>query len=413
MRVTAKVPYLVLSVALAGCSVFDPDLLPPEKEPEVDAGAGACGRQPPSQPETSDSGEEVDLMLFALRGVVLDQRGTGRSWAEIGYDLDCYITNSARDTIPDRQECVPPNALPPPEGGFTIDDPPEPLSLDGQEGIDNVFGNDFYPLVEASVSLLLDAEYPDRPPEEKTFEYIANEAQEAGKGTLLIGVEGWNGQLNDRRMTVWIAQAVGGTPCTEKDAVEFNEGFELVYTDSGEPAPPPQWDGNDCWWLRSDAFVAGSSPPQLRIMDDLAYMNNGTAVLKLADRQPIDFFAGPVGARTILTGAVSTSAIDGDISDLSSIRLVNNLVAGRWALSDLTQSATHVGTCGAAQVFLTQRLDSLADLRSNANDPHALDQPCNAISMGVRFDEGVRGFLAGSDPADSSVPGPALPEYCD
>jgi hypothetical protein len=412
MRVTVKVPYLVLAVVLAGCSVFDPDLLPPQKE---DAGTppGTCGRQPPPPP-MDVPGSSVDTMVFALRGVVLDQQGVGRSWAEIGYDLDCYTTNAAADVIPDRHECVPPRALPPPEGGFTVSDPPEPLPLDGQEGIDNVFGDRFYRFVEGAVSPLLGAEYPDRPAAERTFEYIANEAQEAGKGTLLIGVDDWNGQLNDRRMTVWIAQAVGGTPCTEKDAVEFNEEFELVYTDSGEPAPPPQWDGNDCWWLRSDAFVAGSNPPQLRIMDDLAYMANGTAVLKLADRQPIEFFAGPVGARTILTGAVSTSVLDGDITDLSSLRLVNNLVAGRWALTDLTQSATHVGTCGPAQVFLTQQLDSMADVRSNPGDPHALDQACNAISMGVRFEEGVQGFLArGADPADSRSPGPPLPEHCD
>jgi hypothetical protein len=417
MRVTAKVSYLVLSVALAGCAVFDPDLLPAQKEDPGTPPEATCGRQPPPQPATSDPGEDVGFMLFAMRGVVLDQRGVGRSWSEIGYDLDCYITNNARDVIPDRQECVPPNALPPPEGGFTVDMPPEPLSLDGVDGIDNVFGDKFYPLVEASVNQTLQDYFG----ENRTFESVANEAQEAGKGTLLLGVEHWNGQLNDRRMTVWIAQAAGGTPCSEKDLVEFNEEFELVYIADPETlAPPPQWDGNDCWWLRSDAFIQGSMPPQLRIMDDLAYMAQvnidgqprGQAVMKIQDREPIEFFAGPVGARTILTGAVSTAVIEGDLSDLSSVKLVNNIVAGRWQLTDLTQSATHVGVCGSAQWVLQNQLDSMADVRSNASDPHALDQPCNAISMGVRFEEGVRGQLAGMDPADSRATGAPLPVLC-
>jgi hypothetical protein len=419
MRVTVKVPCLVLAVVLAGCSVFDPDLLP-RKDEVTPPPPGQCGRQPPPPPPaTDDPGDDVELMVFALRGVVLDQQGAGRSWSEIGYDLDCYTTSHPTNVIPDRHECVPPRALPPPEGGFTVDNPPDPLSLDGVEGIDNVFGDQFYALVEASVARVLE-DYFGEP---KSFEAAANEAQLAGKGTVLIGVEGWNGQLNDRRMTVWIAQAVAGTPCTEKDLVELNEEFDLVYVGTDDPAPPPAWEGDDCWWLRDDAFVTQSNPPQLRIIDDLGYMRDGVAVMKLQDRQPIDFFAGPVGARTILTGAVSTSVFrgenpteqnpHGDLSDPWSIRLARNIVAGRWHLNDLTLSATHVGVCDAQQSFLQGQLDRMADLRSNPNDPHALDQPCNAISMGVRFDEGVPGRLANGTPEDSRKAGPPLPILCD
>jgi hypothetical protein len=404
MRVTVKVPCLVLAVVLAGCSVFDPDLLPPQKEPEGDAGPGpsTCGRRWPAAPSGTETGD-VGLLVFAMRGIVLDQRGPGRSWSEIGYDLDCYNTQTSRDAVTEGQECVPRNALPPPEGGYTEGNPPSPLSTDGVEGIDNVFGDKFYPLVDTTVDTTQGVD----------FEEEANAAQALGHGTLLIGVEGWNGQEDDRRLTAWIAQAAAGTPCTEVPLVQFNAQNELVYIAGGQPAPPPAWDGNDCWWIRHDAFAAGSSPPTLSIVDDLAYIAGRTAVVRLPDRQPIQFFAGPVGARVLLTSAVTTATVEGDLSDLSTVRLANNVVAGRWSTVDLSQSATYAGICGLAQNLLTSQLDGMADLRSNPAVDHALDQPCDAISLGVRFEEGVPGRLAhGDDPADSMAIGTPLVDHC-
>jgi hypothetical protein len=200
----------------------------------VDAGLEppTCGREPPEPPDGVPPGVDVGPLLFAIRGVVLDQHGMAHSWSDTGYDLDCFITNSPRDVLPDQAECVPPNALPPPIGGFTVDEPPEPLSLDGQEGIDNVFGDKFYSLLASVIADELAGAYPDWDDEDGarplTLENVVREEQLGGKGTLLVGFEGWNGQFEDPQMTAWIAQAVGGTPCTQKDLVEFNRSRQSI-----------------------------------------------------------------------------------------------------------------------------------------------------------------------------------------
>jgi hypothetical protein len=414
--------FLCSSLVLAflpACQVFDPDLLPPSDEVETDSGPGpvpSCGRTPPARPDESDPGETMPPMIFAMRDVVLEQSGPGRSWREIGYDLDCYNTRVVTDAVEDGHECVPPTVLAGmPEGGFTIEEPPN-VPLDGSEGIDNVFGDVFFNFVDRTViqAGLLE--------EGQTFEGEARAAQLAGKGTLLVGVEGWNGQANDRNMTAWIAQAAGGTPCDYVGSVEFNEAFELVCTEItgectevGEAAPPPAWEGNDCWWIREDAFVTNSTPPEMKIQDTTAYMADGVAVVRIPPREELLFFAGTVGARVLLTNAVTTAVVEGIGGDPSDLRLVNNIVAGRWATNDLTQSGRHVGVCpGPTQRVLTDQLDGIADVRSDPNDPHGLDLECNAISMGVRFEEGMLGTLAvGETPGESRAPGAALPDYCE
>jgi hypothetical protein len=197
--------------------------------------------------------------------------------------------------------------------------------------------------------------------------------------------------------------------------VEFDsEEGKLVMISDGSDAPPPAWQGDDCWWLRDDAFVSGSD--ELAQFDDVAYMADGVSVISLQPRVPMKFFAGPVGANVVLTGAVSTAELDGDLSDPSSLKLVNATVAGRWANNELTESGRHVSVCPGSneQNTLTGVLDQRADVRSNPGDTPSLNQRCNAISMGVTFAEGIQGKLAnGDDPADNRVDAPPLPDWCD
>jgi hypothetical protein len=444
MRATTN---LLLSFALVlgpsvGCDVFDPDLLPTQEQDsgvQQDTGNGVgseCTNREPDRPAASDpAADDVpEFLLFAVRDVVLDQGGG--VWTEIGYNLDCFNTTSSLAAVTDGHECVPPREHDrAPADGWTEERPPN-VPLDGDQGIDNVFGDQFFPFVESSLETLSapGGTRSELPFDEEgvTFQSIAREEQEAGRGTLLIGVSDWNGALNDTRMTVWIAQAAGGTPCEYVEHVHFNEEHLLVmnedYEGDGElgpfdPAPPPAWEGNDCWWLRNDAFVPQSNPPELAQEDDLAYMTGGTAVIRLRDREAIQFFAGPVGARVIMTGAVSTAQLEGSLDDIPNLKLANSIVAGRWALNDLTQSGRHVGICPGSteQSLLTTMLNRQADIRSNPNDPPSLDQACNAISMGVRFEEGIQGklvadYLAGDSAgrvAASRAEGAPLPDFCD
>jgi hypothetical protein len=104
----------------------------------------------------------------------------------------------------------------------------------------------------------------------------------------------------------------------------------------------------------------------MKIQDTTAYMADGVAVVRIPPREELLFFAGTVGARVLLTNAVTTAVVEGIGGDPSDLRLVNNIVAGRWATNDLTQSGRHVGVCpGPTQRVLTDQLDGIADVRSD------------------------------------------------
>jgi hypothetical protein len=374
------------------------------------------GHSPPERPPESDPGEPLGTLVFALHDVVLNQQGNG-AWTRIGYDLDFYNTVSSESAVTHGHECVPPrehNRAP--AGGWTETQPPN-VPLDGEEGIDNVFGDQFFPFVESALETLSSSSHPELPFDEEgvTFESITREDQNAGRGTLLLSLQGWNGQANDRTVTAAVAYAAAGTPCANLDDVEFDEETnQLVLSSDGTtPAPAPAWDGADCFWVRSDSFIPESQPPELGQEDDLAYVADGTLVMRLRDRDVIQLFAGPVGARIIFTGAVLTARIEG--IGTASPWIEDITIAGRWALHDLAQGGRHFGICPGSteQSLMTTMLDRQADLRTNPNDPHTLDQACNAISLGLLFENGTPASLAGGDDlADSAVQGEPLPDFC-
>ncbi|MFW6088011.1 MAG: hypothetical protein ACODAG_12450 [Myxococcota bacterium] len=356
-----------------------------------------CGAQPAPRPDVEDSADE-DRVLFAIRDIVLDQDDPG----SIGYDLDCFDTDSQEAAQQGETQCFPPSG-----GG---------VPTDGPNGVDNVFGDDFYPLVGAALSineigkLLVDENDPDV---ELTFEEKANQVQASGRGTLLVIIDGWNGTLNDPSMTASIAQAAYGTPCADDMGTppenlvwmpHEGESGTLMIDDGGEmvEAPPPAWDGNDCWWIREDAFVTASD--EFEISDDQAYVNEGEAVIDIPPRKTIQFFAGPVGVEVKLTGAVSTAIVSDDFDALTDMT-----VAGRWARDDLRSTGENLGVCQFCSTMetLDNSLLSESDVRSNPDDDPSPNLECNAISMGVRFETGVRGTYV--DRAE----GPVLPNPCE
>jgi hypothetical protein len=328
---------------VAGCVVYDPGL--------VTQGNG-CGRHQPARP-TIDDTSEPGVVSFGLRDVVLDQ---GAMWREIGYDLDCRNSTPTNPLT----ECTVGGAVPP----------------DGVEGIDNQFGAVFYPLV-ASVVMGLE----DR----------ARMAQMEGRGLPILRISGWNGTRNDPVIDISITAAVfstafaGDTPPT----IVIN-GPDDQTLPGGGAVPAPIWDGNDWTWVRSDSFLGGDVEQPL-VRDPQAYIVDGVLVASLPERVDIVFPTDTVGVLVRLTGAVATGRLSDDGTQLEEV-----VVAGRWAITDLLDTAENIGVCrGDVQYgILETQLHRVADLRTRPTSPGDPVIACDALSIGVRF-TGYRMRIAG------------------
>lgn len=338
---------LAVSASIAGCQVYDPGLLE-----RADSGP-VTSRQPPPRPVMEDSGDQE--LAFGMRMVVMDQ---GNEWAAYGYDVDETVTTGTNRVA----QCTPPNRPAPP--------------VDGDEGVDNVFGSAFFPLVLATT--------PD-------LEQSSRRAQEEGH-LPVVRVLGWNGQPDDPRVDLSIMQAV----------------FTAPGGDETEPPPVPadpttvrpRWDGRDWSWVRDDVFLEGDITRPL-IRDDNAYVAGNVIVARLPSRVDIVFPADRYGVLVRLTDAVVTGRISEDRTGVEDV-----IVSGRWSINDLLGTARNIGVCPGERDYdlLVGQLDIIADVRS---DPSSGGEgvSCDAISIGVGF-VGSRLRVAGV------VEGIALRDLC-
>lgn len=327
---------LLATLLVAGCKVYDPSLLE----------GGQCeGRRPPPRPMVADGNDTAEV-YFGLRDVVLDQQADGL-WARVGFNLDGYCTGS-----PDWENGCQPIARARPQA-------------DGDDGIDNTFGKELFPLVDSVVPGLNET---------------ARMSQLKGVGLPILRVRGWNGTRNDPRIHVTITQAVGSVAGNDDgskpDVVFENHEPRLP---NGEPAPEPLWDGNDYTWVRSDTFLAGN-PDDPLVYDNNAYVADGVFVMHLPDRVEILFPADDVGVMVRLTGGIATGRLSED-----GMRLEDVVVAGRWSIIDLLRTAENVGLCmGTPQyAVLRSRLEAVADVTSEVDPGPGAE--CDAISIGVGF----------------------------
>lgn len=355
-----------LALACAGCQFYDPALL----DAAVDAGGidgGPCAlRRPPARPTGADAPDQEEL-VFSLKEVVLDQGG--EAWRDIGYDVDGLCSVPPEPVV----ECVPPSRTADPE-------------VDGNNGIDNVFGHLLFPLVEVTV--------PD-------LEVTARAAQEEGIGNPVLRLRGWNGADDDPHVEVVISQAVFGTPgdgTPAPPAVTVGpDGPRLP--DGGTP-PPPAWMGDDWFWVRDDTFFMGDEAQPL-VRDDNAYVAGRVLVITLPDRIDVIFTAETEGLLVRLTDARASGRISADGTMLEDVT-----VAGRWSVLDLLMTASAIGVCpgSAEHRILVSQLERIADVRSTPGTGGA-GVACDAVSLGVEF-TGYRAHWAGLAPA------PPLPNLC-
>jgi hypothetical protein len=350
---------------LAACSVYDPALVQPRDAgpPDMPVVRRDAGRtdlaKPPPRPTIPDSGDQETV--FALKDVRLDQGST--DWASIGFDVDDRLT-----TLDDLDvECVPP------------DDSAEP-ELDGDDGIDNAFGHFVYPLIDVVLP---------------TLEMDFRRSQTLGNGTLITRMTGWNGQDDDPRVNVVIAQSAFGTSAPAADVDPATGQLR-----AGGAAPAPLWAGDDTFFVRSDAFVAGNEE-RPRIEDSNAYVSGRKVVLALPAGTEILFLANARSVKVSFTSAVVVGTLSPDAS-----RLERVIVAGRWATSAMLEASGPIGICegsGEWDIF-ANALDQRADVRAVAGSG-GVGVACDAVSLGVTF-EGYRAAWGGLAPA------PAAPDCC-
>lgn len=372
----AKIVALSASVSLLGCSVLDPSLIAVDAG-SVDSGPGDAGvdadsgatvmdgcedgsRRPPPRPSGPDGdGPEI---VFGLKEVRLIQMGD--AWRDIGFNLDGLCSVPPAPIV----ECLPP-AYP----------DAEPL-IDGNQGVDNAFGAELTPLIDLVFPDLADA---------------ARESAEEGVGVVLFRIRGWNGEANDPRVDVTVAQSVAGTAGSAVDDtppdVEFRDF--VAYPPGGmEPLPPPMWDGHDWFWVRDEAFFMGDIE-QPKVRDDNAYVADNQLVITLPARVEIVFANTENGLLVRLTDGIAVSTISEDRTRISPA-----MFGGRWSILDLLETARTVNVCDGSPEFnlLRNQLNTIADVRSEPGSGGE-GVMCDAISVGVTF-EGYRARLAGTTP---------------
>ena len=360
----ARASRIALAASLFGaCSVYDPSLVAtdaaaPDMRHPIDLGRDDL-EKPPPRPAGTDSGG-TDL-VFALKDIHLDQGST--AWGTIGLDLDDRLTTADNLDV----ECLP------------VDESAG-VELDGDRGIDNVFGHLLYPLIDAVLP---------------TLETDFRASQSAGRGTLLTKISGWNGLDDDPRIDVVVSQSVLGTTAA---AADVNPATGLLR--AGGTPPPPLWAGTDTFFARDDAFVSGNESIPL-IRDSNAYIAGRKVVLALPAGTEILFLAAARSVKVSFSAATVVGTLSPDAS-----RLEHVTVAGRWATSELLDAAGPVGICpdSSPSMLLSNALAQRADVRSvpGSGGPGVR---CDAISLGVTL-EGYAARWGGLAPA------PVPPDCC-
>jgi hypothetical protein len=236
----------------------------------------------------------------------------------------------------------------------------------------------------------------------------ANFAMKTGEYGLVVQITGYNGQPNDRQVSVALYASSG-----------------VLSTGDGG-APQLNHDGSDKWTLDPRYLLAGTalmgtdcdrntscSP---NYVDDNAYVAGGVLVASLGE-VPITF-----GGRANLGGAVMDLSQTVLVGTMRPVMLASNglgwaidsgSVSGRWGSTKLLSNMATIpipdsGTylCGDSPTYLTLKnyICSLQDIPSD-NSRDNTGAPCDAISMAF-------GFAA--EPARLGVvtPLPATPAGC-
>lgn len=327
---------------------------------DIDAGVD-IGELPARPDAATSSASDAMELVFALRDLHLLQ-SAGAEWSSVGLDLDGFDTNE-----PDsRGDCA----------GIAN-------TGDGIDGIDNQLGGTLWPIIEARLPTL-DCEF--------------EAAMAEGYGTLILVVENYNGDRDDAEVTISMTRSVDGTSGVA-DCARFESG-ERVLLDGpagsgASPAPAPDWIGApDEFCTNPNDFVGPEGAPILR--DVNGYISNGRLVMSMAPGGDIPLQTHRQTVRIKLNQAHLLATLSEDLSSVT-----DGVIAGRWALTTITQDIVYTGICDPS--VLVDTFTAFADILSSPEVEPTGDLHCDALSVGIPF-IGQAAVLAGRAPEESGVP---------
>lgn len=346
-------------IAVGACHVYDASL--------IEEGSAGLPERPSPQTSSADDASEA---TFALYNFSLDQTGT--RWRRLGLDLDGFDTASVEGDA----ECLAANGSP---------------QLDGDNGIDNSFGQHVLPALVNLISCMED-------------DIALNQGR--GLGTLLLTVRSWNGDRDDAQIEVSVMSAVDGTSRDDLTGVRWGgiDGASLQDSQGqNTDAPAPAWDGEDFFFVDPTSLTDGDlSRPRIRVED--AYISKGRIVMPIEAGTPLMFLTGPGNLALAVDGFL--------LADLSEDgqTLGKGLLAGRTSADDFVASLNPLGIC---EESLQQSLVSLVrdnlDLRSDKAVSDGDDETsCSATGLSFTF-QGMRARVAQAvAPVALPIPNPCL-----
>lgn len=354
MKTKLNALLVALLISAPACSVYDSGLM--------DQGLASVPERPSAK--TSSSTDEVEA-VFAFRNVSLNQ--SGDRWRRFGLDLDGMNTTS----IDDAAECVAANGNPP---------------LDGENGIDNAFGQYVLPTVVGLISCLED-------------NIALNQGR--GQGTVLLRLRNWNGTPNDARVDVSVLSAVDGTSLDDVSGVEWGGslGATLMLPGAVDEAPEPVWDGEDYYFVDPSSLIADNLD-RAEVWKTDAYISQGRVVLPLDTAATFVFLTGPGSFSISINGYLIA-----DISEDGQF-LEKGMIAGRFPAGELVATLRPLGICneafrGSVVGLLTDNLDVRVD--PNVGSP---DDDCGATGVSFTF-QGIRANIAPRiAPVELPIPDP-------
>jgi hypothetical protein len=315
----------------------------------------------PAQPDVPDDGEEKRY-IFAFRTVDFAGRTTasGANPSVVpGYDLDGVCTCDLHDRSK--------------HGGLTSCVAPAAATRDGgcddDGGIDNVLGGS--------------------PELESLFAGAGSLGREAecGRSSVIVVVDGYNGQRNDSHVLVSVLASFG----IQEGVAPEDAGVDCTTGGGGRVTIPARWDGTDRWSTQNDDFD-GVNPKRIYpgwvsdyklVMDSRRSLvrENITVVL----REGAMSFGTP-----ILTARLTPSE-----SDPSRFRLEDGILTGRISADDMLdwvgakrvdqeQSPTGYLCDSPTYALVKPFVCNLADTVMPPQRDFTSDR-CNALSVVLRF----------------------------
>jgi hypothetical protein len=304
------------SLAVGSCGLvlddFQKVAAPMDAGSDVDAAPLGCQSiSYPDPPEGApDNPSDAIEFTVAVRSVDLGEGGDKTN--PVGLNLDKFCT------------CL--------GEGPSCKDPPYATKenhCDDKGGVDNAASRLF-----AALDIAL--------PPDKFGSPFYSEKAEQGNWTLLLRVTGYNGELDDPRVTVAIYGPAGLQASSMSGAGGTDGGGGAAPADPCQTDPDagpvvetiPCWNGHDVWRVADTSVGMTQSIDEPLYFDPNAYISKGFLVASVSETTlnlgGANSYLGIRLTAGTIVGAVQAPQVDG-----LGFRIVNGTLAARWTTQDI------------------------------------------------------------------------------